>query len=140
MSWKNFEKNPSMWKIIWFALFSFFLFSVFGAISSFEFQPSLILAFMNLVGLYGLAFEKRIWSVNFWKGYFWLAAIAVLAIAGILLAVAVSGVSAEDELPLAVITVLIGSLFISLLIYAIELRGLYLYAFEREEIWLPRNA
>jgi len=140
MNWKKLEANPLTWKAIWFVLLAFFLFALSGAILSAEFPPSLLLAFTNLVALYGLAYEKPIWSLKFWKGYFWVAAAVILALVAALLATLLSSVSAESDLALIVVAVFVGSLFFSLLVFAIELRGLYLYAFKREAIWLPQNA
>jgi hypothetical protein len=124
------EKHMNLvnWKIIFNIWGVIFVLTIISNLSegTIDIFNTVILA-IGLTGLYGLAYEKAIWSQRFWKIFF----IALLALTGIIfvmvgLSVVVDLSSPSEEVQssgISVWQVLIGGIY--LVFYFLQIYGLY---------------
>ena len=82
------------------------------------------------VGLYGLAFQKRIGRIVFWRYFFYIVAIETLIVTLIfpLLSIPLYGQASQFSA-----WYVIGSVFFTAVIY-----GNYIYAYKQPRIWFTR--
>jgi len=139
---KTLEANPTTWKWVLLVCGALFIIPILTAFPRVNVNFGIIISGINLVALYGLAYEKAIWSRLFWKVFFWVfVAIGTLAITFIALAVG----NITNQLGGGLITgpaVLFGNFIVLLLVvlfFGVQVRGVYLYSYKRERLWAQES-
>lgn len=137
MDWKNIENYPNTWKWIWFLSLATFLITITSHVIEGTMDLGIIFSGLVVTALYGLAYEKAIWSIKFWKVFFWFISIFV----GLALILSVaqlgsieSGADKAEAISQKPLYAKVIGFFLLMLVF-VELRGLYLYVFRRHNIW-----
>lgn len=138
MDMRTLEGNPTTWKWVLFVCSALFIIPNLSAFPRVNFNFGIIVSAINLVALYGLAYEKAIWSRTFWKVFFWVF-VTIGTFAIIFISLAVGNIT--NQLGGGLITgpaVIVGNLIVLLLIllfFGVQVRGVYLYSYKRESLW-----
>lgn len=138
MSWKTLEANPKTWKWVFFVCLSIFVVMNFSSFPRVRLDLTVVVFGMSLIALYGLAYERPLWSRRFWRAFFW-----VFFAGGIFMALfmTVTVVDNTDQLGGGLIygpALWFGNAFFVVLIlsfYAVQMRGIYLYSYKRNHLW-----
>lgn len=140
MNWKEIENSNAFWKVIWFSstIVSVLVF-VFSMVNEKSCHGSL-LGLITLIALFGLGFEKPIWSLKLWEIVFWIV-IILLGLEILVLIMDLFSTPEEDAINYTVNnqygTEYESAIFMLCLL---EIRGVYLYAFKRHNIWQSTSA
>ena len=137
MDWRELEKYPNTWKWVLLVSGSLYAMTVISSVISSDFDLGIIISGLNVVALYGLAYEKAIWRRKFWKGFFWFLAILSLLLF-IIFALQMGSSTEEGENFFVAVATQGWQTFFGLLVlalFAIEVRAVYLYAYKKEELW-----
>ena len=142
MDMRTLDANPTLWKWVLLVCSVIFMIPIITAFPRVNVNFGIIISGINLVALYGLAYEKAIWSPLFWKIFFWIfvsigtfATIFIVLAAGIFTAPTGGGLITGPA-------VLVGNIIISLLLilfFGIQVRGVYLYSYKRERLWAKES-
>jgi len=143
VDWNTLEAHPKTWKWALYVCGFLFMMTNLSAFPRAELSFGTIVSGISLVALYGLAYERAIWSRNFWKAFFWV--FTVVAGAFVILVFALTVANTADQF--------IGGLFggpaawfanslvvlLALSFFGVQIRGLYLYAFKRKRLWTQKQ-
>ena len=138
MQWKELEKYPNTWKWVFLVASVIFLLGTLGDFPNINFDLGSVISLGSLVAVYGLAYERKIWARKFWRGFFWFCAV-LTGLVALIIVLSIAKNSGEfanalvadpgqwgGQLTLTVIL---------LAVYVVQLRGLYLYGFKKEQLW-----
>ena len=142
MDWKTLEAYPKTWK--WVLLVCGFLFMMMNlpSLPRDELNLGTIVSGISFVALYGLAYERPIWSHKFWKAFFWVFVVMCAFVAAIIgLTVASNGDQFSGGQIDGAAAWLGNSIVVllALLVFGIQMRGVYLYAFKRKNLWTQKQ-
>ena len=142
MKWSELEKYPNTWKWVLLVSGTLYVLTVISSAIDRDFDIGIIITGLNVVALYGLAYEKAIWQHKFWKGFFWFLAILSALIAIVFLAQIGSTTETGENFYISVFSKGWNSLFLLLMLvlFAVEIRAVYLYAYMKEQLWLQKKS
>ncbi len=125
--------KTTWWKVFFFINILIMPLAVFGFALSGDFKLSiveyidLLISFVFIVGLFGLAFNKALGTQAFWKYFFYVLLVDSIIIN---LIFPVAGIESYGQKGTIDIYFFIGNLFTGLVLWAS-----YLYGFKRPQIW-----
>ena len=138
MDWKSLETYPNTWKWVLLICGSLFTMTILSSFPNISLDIGTILSGISLVALYGLAYEKPIWSLKFWRVFFWVFSVAAAFVVLVLVLTIVNSMKGSPEAISNSSGASGGRVLLAILalaIYAIQFRGVFLYAKRRERLW-----
>lgn len=139
MDWKTLEAHPKTWKWVLLVCGSLFVMTNLPAFPRVELNLGTIVSGISLVAIYGLAYERSIWSCRFWKAFFWVLFVVVCAFVVLIIALTVA--NNADQFSGGLIggpAAWFGNSLVVLLalsVLGVQMRGVYLYAYKRKSLW-----
>ena len=143
MDWKTLEAHPKTWKWVLFVCGSVFVIANLSAFPRVQLDLGTIVSGIGLVALYGLAYERAIWSRKFWKVFFWVFVSVVWAF--VVLAIALTVANTPNQFSGGLIdgpAAWLGNLLFVLIVlsvFGIQMRGVYLYSYKRQILWAQKE-
>ena len=142
VDWETLEAYPRTWK--WVLLVCGFLFMMlnFPYFTQVELNFGAIVSGISLIALYGLAYERPVWAHRFWTAFFW---VFVVMCAYVVAIIGLSVATNADPFHVGLINGPAESLgkspvvLLALLVFCIQMRGVYLYAFKRKNLWTRKK-
>ena len=142
MDWKTLEAYPKTWKWVLPVCGVLFMIMNLPALPGDELNFGMVVSGTSFLALYGLAYERPIWSQKFWKAFFWVFVVMCAFVAAI---IGLTIASSSDQFNGGQIdgaTAMSGnslSVLLALLVFGIQMRGVYLYAFRRRNLWTQKQ-
>ena len=137
MDRRTLEAYPKTWRWVLLVCASLFMMLNIPGFPRSELTFGTAVSGISLIALYGLAYERAIWSRRFWRAFFWVFVYMSSAVVLILVLTVAAEVDQSGGL-LSNGTAWTGHSLVVLLalaVFGVQMRGLYLYAYKRKHLW-----